>query len=114
MVLDITYCYPKLTCNLNTPVGSFPTKEDVLNNDIQLEIFEKYYKYTTRTNEAGDYILFGVPTGEQTVHIDIDLSDIGLISLRPYDLIEQGLPAELFDGLTKFKSSDNLDELPQT
>lgn len=101
------------TCNLNTPVGSFPTKEEVLNNDIQLEIFEKYYKYTTRTNEAGDYILFGVPTGEQTVHIDIDLSDIGIISLRPYDLIEQGLPAELFDGLTKFRSSDNLDELPQ-
>ncbi len=101
------------TCNLNTAVGTFPTKEEVLNNDIQLEIFEKYYKYTTRTNDAGDYILFGVPTGQQTVHIDIDLSDIGLASLRPYDLIEQGLPEELFDGLTRFRSSDNLDELPQ-
>ena len=29
------------TCALNTPVGTFPTKEDVLNNDIELEIFEK-------------------------------------------------------------------------
>lgn len=101
------------TCALNTPVGTFPTKEDVLNNDIELEIFEKYYKYTTRTNEAGDYILFGVPTGQQTVHIDVDLSDIGSISLRPYDLIEQGLPKELFDGFTRFRSSENLDELPQ-
>jgi hypothetical protein len=34
------------TCELNTPVGTFPTKEDVLNSDIQLDIFEKYYKYT--------------------------------------------------------------------
>lgn len=101
------------TCALNTPVGTFPTKEQVLNNDIQLEIFEKYYKYTTRTNEAGDYILFGVPTGQQTVHIDVDLSDIGSISLRPYDLIEQGLPKELFNGFTRFRSSENLDELPQ-
>lgn len=104
------------TCNLNTAIGTFPTKSDIVNTfdeGIQLEIFEKYYKYTTRTNEAGDYILFGVPTGQQTVHIDVDLSDIGVLSLRPFDLIEQGLPLELFDGYTKFRSSDNLDELAQ-
>ena len=101
------------TCELNTPVGTFPTKEDVLNSDIQLDIFEKYYKYTTRTNSAGDYILFGVPIGQHTIHIDIDLSDIGSISLRPYDLIEQGMPKELFSGYNRFKSSENLDELPQ-
>jgi hypothetical protein len=104
------------TCNLNTPIGTFPTKGDLVNTfdeGIQLEIFEKYYKYTTRTNEAGDYILFGVPTGQQSVHVDVDLSDIGILSLRPYDLIEQGLPEELFDGYTKYRSSENLDELPQ-
>ena len=40
----------------------------------------KYYKYTTRTNEAGDYMIFGVPVGSQTIHVDIDLSDIGILS----------------------------------
>jgi hypothetical protein len=101
------------TCSINQPIGTFPTKEELLNNDIQLEIFDKYYKYTTKTNSAGDYIIFGVPTGEQTIHLDVDLSDIGLLSMRPYDLIERGYSEKLFNGYTRFSSSDNLDELPQ-
>ena len=101
------------TCSINQPIGTFPTKEEVLTDDIQLEIFDKYYKYTTKTNNAGDYIIFGVPTGEQTIHLDVDLSDIGLLSVRPYDLIERGFSEKLFDGYTRFKASDNLDELPQ-
>jgi hypothetical protein len=101
------------TCNLNTATGSFPTKEDILTNEIELEIFDKYYKYTTKTNQAGDYIIFGAPIGQQTIHVDVDLSDIGLLSLRPYELIEQGFSEKQFDGITKFRSSNNLDELPQ-
>jgi len=101
------------TCNIVTPIGTFPSKEEVLNNDIQLEIFEKYYKFTTKTNGAGDYIMFGIPTGEQIVHMDVDFSDIGALSLKPYDLIEQGYGEEMFDGRNKFKASTNLDVLPQ-
>lgn len=101
------------SCNINTNIGSFPTKEELIADDIQLEIFEKYYKYTTRTNAAGDYIIFGVPTGQQTIHIDTDLSDIGLISIRPYELIEQGFSEKLFKSSAEFRSSTNLDELPQ-
>ena len=104
----------KSSCKLNTPVGTFPTKEDLLNNEIQIEIFEKYYKYTTVTNDAGDYMLFGVPTGQQTIHMDVDLSESGPFAVRPYDFIDSGgYPEKLFESRTKFKQSTNLDTLPQ-
>lgn len=103
----------KATCELNTAVGSFPTKEEVLNNDIMIEVFEKYYKYTTKTNEAGDYMIFGVPTGQQTIHMDVDLSDAGPFSVRPYDFIDNGYSEKLFKSRTEFKKSENLNTLPQ-
>ena len=103
----------KATCVLNTPVGTFPTKEEVLDNDIVLEVFEKYYKYTTKTNYAGDFMIFGVPTGQQSIHMDLDLSDIGAASVRPYDLIADGAPEKLFASSSEFKTSTNLDSLPQ-
>lgn len=103
----------KTTCVLNTPVGSFPSKEEVLDNEIVLEIFDKYYKYTTKTNNAGDFMLFGVPTGQHTLHMDLDMSDIGAASVRPYDLISEGYPEKLFKSKVEFKTSTNLDSLPQ-
>ncbi len=103
----------KTTCYLNKPVGNFPTKEDLLDNDIVLEVFDKYYKYTTRTNEAGDFMLFGVPVGQHIIHMDVDLSDIGKLSLRPYDMIANGYPEKLFESYVEFKKSTNLDTLPQ-
>ena len=104
----------KATCSLNTAVGTFPTKEEVLNNDIVIEIFDKYYKYTTKTNGAGDYMIFGVPTGQQTVHMDVDLSDAGTFSVRPYDFIDaKGYSEKLFKSRTEFKKSTNLNTLPQ-
>jgi hypothetical protein len=102
-----------VSCSINTSIGSFPKKKDVINNDIQLEIFKKYYKYTTKTNEAGDYILFGVPTGQQVVHTDVDLSDIGILSLRPYELIDQGFNEKLFKSQSRYRASTNLEDLPQ-
>lgn len=33
-------------------VGTFPNKRLVLDNDTQLEIFDKYWKYTTVTNKS--------------------------------------------------------------
>ena len=97
----------------HTPVGSFPKKREVLDDSTTLEIYEKYYKYTTTTNESGDYILFGVPLGEHYLHYDLDVSDMGFISSRPYEMIAQGYSDELFDSKFKFKSSNNIDTLPQ-
>jgi len=97
----------------HTPVGTFPDKIAILDDKINLEIYERYYKYTTTTNESGDFILFGVPTGNQILHYDMDVSDIGFISARPYELIEQGYSEELFASPFEFKSSRNLDSLTQ-
>jgi hypothetical protein len=58
-------------------------------------------------------MLFGVPVGNHTVHIDADISNIGVVSQRPYDLIEQGTPQKLFYSPTKFKENTNLNTLPQ-
>lgn len=103
----------KQTCFLNRPVGTFPSKNEVLDNDIVLEVFDKYYKYTTKTNNSGDFMIFGVPTGTQQIHFDVDISDIGTASVRPYDMIANGYPEKLFDSKVQFKTSTNLDLLPQ-
>ena len=62
-------------------VGTFPNKRYLLDDDVQVEVYDKYWKYTTVSNNAGDYMIFGVPAGSQQVHVDIDLSDIG-VNLR--------------------------------
>jgi hypothetical protein len=97
----------------HTPVGTFPKKREILDDATTLEIYEKYYKYTTTTNKSGDYILFGVPLGQHYLHYDCDISDIGFISSRPYEMISEGYSEELFDTRFKFKSGNNLDSLPQ-
>ena len=96
-----------------TPVGTFPSKREILDNDTMLEVYCKYYKFTTTTNHAGDFMLFGVPLGSHIVHVDADISDIGIASQRPYDFISQGTPNKLFESPTKFKSSKNLNKLIQ-
>jgi len=97
----------------HVPTGSFFTRKDVLTNPTKIEIFDKYYKYTAVTNESGDYMILGVPLGSQTVVINVDLSDIGEFSLSPQDLVRMGVATpQQVDG-TKFKSSSNLNELPQ-
>ena len=103
----------KSTCFLNKAVGTFPSKEEVLDNDTVLEVFDKYYKYTTKTNNAGDFMIFGAPVGQYTIHMDVDLSDAGAASVRPYDMIANGYPEKLFDSNTEFKTATNLDSLPQ-
>lgn len=89
----------------HTPVGTFYNKEEILNNTVFLEIYEKYYKYTTKTNYAGDYLICGVPTGQKNIHLDIDLSDIDIISIRPYDLINNGLSASQYTTYLKFRQN---------
>ena len=97
----------------HTPVGTFPSKRLVLDNDTVLEIYDKYYKYTTITNNAGDYMIFGVPVGEQIIHTDIDLSDIGVLSQIPSDFLSKGYTIDMFESPSKFKHSTNLDNLAQ-
>jgi len=93
--------------------GTFPNRQEVLLDQSYIEVYDKYYKYTTRTNESGDYMIFGVPLGTQTVFMDCDLSDIGCFSLAPQDLIQSGMATEAQVDGNKFKSSSNLAELPQ-
>lgn len=97
----------------HNPTGTFFDREDVLTNPTLIEVFDKYYKYTATTNESGDYMIFGVPTGSQTIVMDVDLSDIGEFSLSPQDLVRMGVATESQVSGTNFKSSTNLRELPQ-
>jgi hypothetical protein len=97
----------------HTPTGTFPDREDLLTRNEVLEVYEKYYKFTAKTNESGDFMIVGVPLGIQTIMMDLDLSNIGCFSLRPADLIRAGLagPGQ-FNG-NQFKSSTDIDSLPQ-
>ena len=95
------------------PVGTFPTKFEILDDDTFLEVYDKYYRLSTKTNDAGDYMIFGVPIGTKTVHMDVDLSDTGSVSLTPADFISQGFSPDLFTADFGFPSSTNLDSLPQ-
>jgi len=96
------------------PFGSFPTKEEILVNENQLNIYKKYYKYTTVTNNSGDYMIFGVPVGNQTIHLSVDITDIGDYSMTPAAMVTNlGYSANLFtDNNSKIKSSTDLNDLP--
>jgi hypothetical protein len=98
-------------CHQN--VGTFPSKRTLIDNDIQIEVFDEFYKYTAVTNEAGDYMIFGIPCGTQQLHVDLDLSDIGVLSQAPRDMEYKGYGIKQFDSPNKFKSSTNLDSLSQ-
>jgi hypothetical protein len=99
--------------NGHTPTGTFPDREDVLTRSEVLEVYEKYYKYTVKTNESGDFMIIGVPLGQQVVMMDLDLSNMGCFSLGPSDLIRLGVGAPgQFNG-PNFKSSTDLNSLPQ-
>lgn len=93
--------------------GTFPTREDVLKDPLVAEIYDKYYKYTVKTNESGDYMIFGVPVGVQTVLMDLDLSDIGEFSLTPQDLIRMGRATPAQVAGDRFLASSDIDTLPQ-
>jgi hypothetical protein len=58
-------------------------------------------------------MIFGVPTGDQVILMDLDLSDIGEFSLTPQDLIRMGRATEAQVGGDRFNSSTDIDSLPQ-
>lgn len=93
--------------------GTFPTVDDILTRKEVLQVYEKYYKYSVRTNESGDFMIVGVPLGSQKIVMDLDLSNMGEFSLRPSDLIRmgRGVPSQ-FNGQL-FKDSEDISSLPQ-
>ena len=97
----------------HAPTGTFPDQSDILTREEVLEVYENYYRYTVKTNSSGDFMIWGVPVGKQVLHVDLDLSDIGCFSLRPYDFIKRGEGIEKFERYYRFKSSTDLDGLPQ-
>ena len=99
--------------NVHVAVGTFPSAQMVLDNDICLEIYEKYYKLSTVTNNSGDYMITNVPVGTQMLHMDVDISDIGYLSQKPYDLLYKGYDKSMFESSIRFKGGTNLDLLPQ-
>jgi hypothetical protein len=97
----------------HSATGTLPSRLDVLTGSTAVEIYDKYYKYSTKTNESGDYMIMGVPQGNHTLVMDVDLSDIGEFSLTPQDLIRMGLTTEAQVGGSRFNTSTDLNSLPQ-
>jgi hypothetical protein len=97
----------------HVPVGTFPDRLDVLSDPSVIEVYDKYYKFTAKTNDAGDYMIFGIPLGEYDLFMQVDLSDIGEFSLTPQDLLRMGRATEAQVNGTRFKFSENYSELPQ-
>jgi hypothetical protein len=58
-------------------------------------------------------MIMGVPLGEQTIVMDVDLSDIGEFSLTPQDLIRIGLATDAQVAGNRFRTSNDLNSLPQ-
>jgi hypothetical protein len=96
------------------PFGSFPIKPELVTNQTFLDVYKKYYKYTALTNSTGDYMIFGVPTGTQTVHLSVDITDIGQYSMTPAAMVTNlGYSPNLFtNNNTKIKPSTDLGDLP--
>ena len=101
---------PNFTCHI--PVGTFPKLKDVLTQQTVESVFKKYYKFTAKTNEAGDFMIYGVPVGSHSLVMDVDLSDIGCFSMLPEDFKIKGAPESDFDG-PRFRSDNEIDSLPQ-
>jgi len=93
--------------------GTLPTRLDALTGNTAIEIYDKYYKFSSRTNESGDYMIMGVPQGNHSLVMDVDLSDIGEFSLTPQDLIRMGRATEAQVAGNRFRTSNDLNSLPQ-
>jgi hypothetical protein len=63
-----------------TPVGTFPEKEEILVNETVAYVYDKYLRYTTVTNESGDYILTVPSNRSYTITMCCDITDIGKFS----------------------------------
>ena len=53
-------------------------------------------------------MLFGVPVGQQTIHFDLDLSDMGDLSLTPADLVASGVAENEFSSVSTSSGNNEL------
>lgn len=90
-------------------VGNFPHPTDFTNYPQYLEIMDKYYKYTTTTNEAGDFMIFGVPVGQHDIIMDFDVFDTKSFELTANDLVEQISLNSSIEELRSLMLSNSLD-----
>ena len=97
----------------HVPTGTFPSKNDILTNPALIQVYDKYYKYTVKTNGSGDFMIMGVPTGTQTLVMNLDLSDMGPFSLSPQDLIRMGRASSSDFNSATFSTSSDFQSLPQ-
>ena len=58
-------------------------------------------------------MIWGVPVGQQVIHVDVDMSDMGCQSLVPYDFIYEGVSEQKFENGYTYMKSNNLAGLPQ-
>lgn len=67
-------------CNRNLYFNneSFTADTSVLLTDLSNSNISDQYKYTTTTNENGEFILFDIPVGQQTFMFEVDLLKQGL------------------------------------
>lgn len=96
-----------------TPVGTFPEKEEILVNETLVYVYDKYLRYTTVTNESGDYILTVPANKTYTVNMSCDITDIGKFSTTPALLKKEGYPDIMFknNGTTMNEDID-IERLP--
>jgi hypothetical protein len=96
-----------------TPVGTFPEKDEILINETVAYVYDKYLKYTTVTNESGDYILTVPANRSYSVNMSCDITDIGRFSTCAALLKLEGYPDNYFtnDG-TSLNEEIPLERLP--
>ena len=88
---------PRIRNNKNPShraVGNLPDVSDFTHYPQYLEIMDKYYKFTTTTNQSGDYMIFGVPLGQQNIVMDFDVFDTDSFEISANDLVEQSTLAK--------------------
>lgn len=95
-------------------IGNFPHESDFTNYPQYLEVMEKYYKYTTTTNESGDFMIFGVPTGQHDIIMDFDVFDTKSFELTANDLVEQISLNNNIEELRSLLLSNSIDAQEQT
>ena len=87
-------------------VGNFPDVSDFTHYPQYMEIMDKYYKFTTTTNQSGDYMIFGVPLGQQNIIMDFDVFDTDSFEISANDLVEQSTMAQSIQALETLINSN--------
>jgi hypothetical protein len=95
------------------PIGTRIEPEELMSNEDLNYLEKKYYKYSTVTNQSGDYMIY-CQSGDYQIVIELDATDLGAYSTTPALMSNVlGYGKQLFeqDG-TKVKRTNDLDSAP--